>query len=407
MIRRTPATPAANLAVVTPAPRDWDAFVDAHPQGSLLQGSAWGALKAGFGWSAQVIAVQRAGEWPAPHAAPLSPVSDDGRPALDSHPTPARASAVIARPPSQPATDSRHTLLVAGANLLIRSRYGLSVAYTPRGPLLSGDPAADRLLLAALVRQARRARAIFLRIEPNCTEDHPQSDSLHTWLLLQGLQPAPTIQPRSSIHVDLTPPEAAILAACSKGHRADIRRAERQGVQVRVGTAADLPAFHQIMQATGARAAFGVHSRAYYQAAFDLHQPRARLLLATVDDHIVAAHMIFADARRGAYLYSGANEIGLKAGANHLLEWHAICWARALGCVSYDLWGIPDDLGRAASAADDAERAALEQSAQSDPLIGVYRFKKGFGGRVVRYLPAYDMSLIPLLYPIARRRLEG
>lgn len=360
MIHRAPALPAANLAIVTPEPHRWDAFVDAHPQGSLLQGSAWGALKSGFDWSSRLIAAQGA----------------DGR-------------------------------LLAGASLLTRSRYGLSVAYTPRGPLLCGDPAADQLLLRALARMARRARAVFLRIEPNSTEDQPQAAALHTWLLLQGLRPAPTIQPRSSIHVDLSPPEAAILAACSKGHRADIRRAERQGVQVRVGTETDLPVFHQIMQATGARAAFGVHSLAYYQAAFRLHQPRARLLLATVEDRVVAAHMVFAGARQGAYLYSGADEVGLKAGANHLLEWHAIRWARSLGCVSYDLWGIPDDLGRAAGAADEAERAALEQSAQSDPLIGVYRFKKGFGGRVVRYLPAYDLPLIPLLYPLARRRLEA
>lgn len=360
MIRRAPAIPAANLAVVTPAPTSWDTFVNAHPQGGLLQGSAWGALKAGFGWAARTVAVQNA----AGH-------------------------------------------IVAGANLLTRSRYGLSVAYTPRGPLLSGDPATDQLLLNALARLARRARAVFLRIEPNCTEDHPQADALHTWLLLQGLQPAPTIQPRSSIHVDLTPPEAAILAACSKGHRADIRRAERQGVQVRAGTAADLPEFYAIMQATGARAAFGIHSCAYYQAALQLHQPRARLLLALVEDRLVAAHMVFAGAQQAAYLYSGAAEIGLKAGANHLLAWHAIRWARSLGCTSYDLWGIPDDLGRAAGAADEAERATLEQSAQSDPLIGVYRFKKGFGGRVVRYLPAYDLPLIPPLYPLARRRLEA
>ncbi len=345
------------LALVEPDVAAWDAFVDAHPQGSLLQHSAWGWLKAAAGWGARRLAVLAA----------------DGR-------------------------------LLAGALLLTRREYGLAVAYTPRGPLLSADQAANDLLLAGLMRLARRQRAIFVRLEPNITEDQPQADQVHTWLLLQEMRPERTIQPRSSVHVPIDRPSAAIFAAFSKGHRADIRRAERDGVQVRVGDQSDLAAFYAIMQSTGARAGFGIHSADYYRAAWQFFQPRSRLLLAEIDGNAVAAHMVFADAHSGRYLYSGANEAGLKTGANHLLEWHAIQWAADLGCVSYDLWGIPDALGQAVGG-DDAERAALELVAQDDPLIGVYRFKKGFGGRIVRYLPAYDRVLIPALYGLARRRI--
>ncbi|NTU86039.1 MAG: aminoacyltransferase [Chloroflexales bacterium] len=348
------------LALVEPDPARWDAFVAGHPQGSLLQQSSWGDLKAGAGWRARRLAVLGA----------------DGR-------------------------------LVAGASLLLRSQYGLSVAYTPRGPLFAGEPAADRLLVAGLERAARRARAILLRLEPNLTEDDPAADATHTWLLLQGLRPAPTIQPRSSVHVDLRRPEEAILAACSKGHRADIRRAGREGVAVRVGGDEDLGAFYTIMRSTGERAAFGIHAEPYYRAAWRLFQPRSRLLLAELGGRPVAAHLVFADAHCGRYLYSGADEQGLKSGANHLLEWHALRWARELGCASYDLWGIPDALGRAAAAPDEAARAALEEEARADPLIGVYRFKKGFGGQIVRYLPAYDRALIAPLYGLALRRLSG
>ncbi len=346
------------LAPGAPDATMWDAFVEAHPQGSLLQYSAWGELKAGSGWRARRIAV------------------------LDADGTP-----------------------LAGALLLIRARYGLSVAYTPRGPLFSGDPMVDRLLLAGLEREARRARAVFLRLEPNVLEGNPAADALHTWLLLQGLQPVQTIQPRSSIHVDLRQPEERLLAACSKGHRADIRRAERNGVVVRQGDVTDLPVFFVLMQGTGKRARFGVHNEAYYRAAWRLFQTRSCLLLAEVDGRAAAAHLIFADARAGLYLYSAANEVGLRSGANHLLTWHAMRWARAQGCARYDLWGIPDMLGRAATAPDVEARAALESAAQHDPLIGVYRFKKGFGGQIVRYLPAYDRVLLAPLYRLALRRI--
>ncbi len=348
------------LALVEPDETTWDAFVDAHPQGSLLQRSGWGELKGGFGWRARRLAV-------------LGP---DGA-------------------------------LRAGALLLLRARYGLSIAYTPRGPLFAGEPATDDLLLAGLARVARQARAVLLRLEPNLTETAPAADALHSWLLLQGLQPAETIQPRSSIHVDLSLPEERLLAACSKGHRADIRRAERGGVVVRVGDADDLATFHGLMRDTGARARFAVHSEAYYRTAWRLFQPRSRLLLAELAGQVVAAHLVFADAQAGRYLYSGADERGLRAGANHLLAWHALRWARTQGCLWYDLWGIPDALGRAAAAPDAAARTALEAAAQNDPLIGVYRFKKGFGGQVVRYLPAYDRVLIAPLYQLALKRLAA
>jgi lipid II:glycine glycyltransferase (peptidoglycan interpeptide bridge formation enzyme) len=357
---QTPPVSAPAVALIAPDQAQWQAFVAAHPQGHLLQGAAWGELKAQVGWAVRRIALSAA----------------DGT-------------------------------LVAGAQLLVKRRYGVSVVYVPRGPLWSGDPARDQALLRGMIRVARRERAVFVRIEPNLREDHPGADDLHTWLLLQGAQPVAPIQPRSSIHVDLTRPEAAILAACSKGHRADIRRAERNGVQIRVGTATDLAAFYALMSETGNRAAFGIHSADYYRHVWTLHGARARLLLAEVGGAVVAAHLICADAHACAYLYSGANEQGLRAGSNHLLAWHALRWAKEQGCPIYDLWGIPDALGQAARATSEATRTALETAAQADPLIGVYRFKKGFGGTVVRYLPAYDLPLIPPLYRLALQRIGG
>jgi lipid II:glycine glycyltransferase (peptidoglycan interpeptide bridge formation enzyme) len=320
--------------------------------------------------------------------------------------------------------------LISGAQVLFRRRLGISGAYVPRGPLFAGDAAADALLLAALDRLARRNRAVFLRIEPNLLEGDAEADRLHSALLLRGFQPAAPLQPRSSIHLDLAPAPDQLLAAMSKGHRADIRRAERAGVDVRSGASGgDLDSFYAIMEATGARAGFAVHSRAYYRAAWELFRARAtssaassragapetraeeeghaQLLLAERDGETLAAFLVFAWAGVGLYLYSGATDAGLKSGANHALQWRALLWARERGCALYDFWGIPDALGQAATAEDAAERARREQDAQSDPLFGVFRFKKGFGGRIVRYAPAYDMVYISALYALWRRRFDS
>lgn len=358
-----PTTATTALALVEPTPAEWSAFVERHSAGSLLQQEGWARLKAAFGWESTRVAV----------------IGSSG----EDQPT-----------------------ILAGALLLTRKRYGLAACYTPRGPLFSGEPTVDTLLISGLRRMARRRRAVFLRLEPSVLESAPDADTLHSWLLCQGLRPCDPIQPRSTVQLDLLRPEEALFAGFSKGHRADIRRAERQGVTVRVGGQADIAAFHQIMTATAARAAFDIHAEAYYRQAWALFQPRSCLLLAEVAGELVAAHMVFGGPQHGLYLYGGAIEAGLKAGANHLLQWAAIRWVRELGCTSYDFWGIPDALGQAASSADADERAALEAAAQSDPLIGVFRFKKGFGGAVVRYLPAYDDVLLPPLYALWRRRAE-
>jgi lipid II:glycine glycyltransferase (peptidoglycan interpeptide bridge formation enzyme) len=65
---------------------------------------------------------------------------------------------------------------------------------------------------------------------------------------------------------------------------------------------------------------------------------------------------------------------------NHLLHWHIIQWAKQKGLTTYDLWGIPAD------------------PKPGHPLFGVYRFKKGFGGKMVKFIGAYDFPYSPLFY---------
>ena len=67
-------------------------------------------------------------------------------------------------------------------------------------------------------------------------------------------------------------------------------------------------------------------------------------------------------------------------------------WARANGCTTYDLFGIPDEVGQ------DPDRYARLAVDRTDGLWGVYRFKRGFGGRTVRYVGAYDDACIRPLY---------
>jgi lipid II:glycine glycyltransferase (peptidoglycan interpeptide bridge formation enzyme) len=72
---------------------------------------------------------------------------------------------------------------------------------------------------------------------------------------------------------------------------------------------------------------------------------------------------------------------------NYRLQWEAMRRAKAVGCEAYDMWGAPDEFTK------------------DDPLWGVYRFKDGFGGQVVRTLGAWDFPVRPGIYRLYTRVL--
>ena len=79
-------------------------------------------------------------------------------------------------------------------------------------------------------------------------------------------------------------------------------------------------------------------------------------------------------------MYGMSGEAHREKMPSYLLQWQAIRWAKDAGCRIYDLWGAPN---------------VFEPQ---DPMWGVYRFKKGLGGEVVRYIGAWDLPLRPRLY---------
>lgn len=343
---------------------DWDDLVG-RLGGQPYQSWAWGELKARFGWQ--------------PH----------------------RLSAA----------DS-----ASAAQLLIRPYRGLSVAYVPRGPVTAADGSVDAGLLEEMVRVARSRRAAFVRLEPDLAQDDPRAATLEAQLRAAGFRAAEkTIQPRSTVVLDLAPTLPDLLRGLSKGHRGNLKRAERDGVTVRVATnPAETETLHRMLRATSQRKAFGFHSAAYFRVLLEVFGDAAQLLIAERHGEAIGASLNLAWAGQGVYLSAGSTAAGLEYSAAHLLHWRAITWARERGARTWDHFGIADARGQvelaAASGADRAtpEMERLEAAARRDPLDGVYRFKKGWGGRVVRFLPAYERVFIgPVHWLWSRRRNQS
>jgi lipid II:glycine glycyltransferase (peptidoglycan interpeptide bridge formation enzyme) len=181
--------------------------------------------------------------------------------------------------------------------------------------------------------------------------------------------------------------------------RYNIRLAARKGITVRPGSEGDLPAFYELMQVTAERDDFAIHSRAYYEAAHRLFAhssdgigaARGRLLLAEYEGRLLAGVMVMALGKTACYMYGASASELRELMPTYLLQWEAMLWARDQGCREYDLWGVPDE-----------DEAALEARFQErhDGLWGVYRFKRGFGGRLVRSIGAWDLVYAPVRYRV-------
>lgn len=329
----------------------WDERVCAAAGGHLLQSWAWGELKARFGWRAQRVAVGP-----------------------------------------------------ACAQVLYRALPGGlgTIAYVPKGPAVDfADRAALPALLNAIRPLARRQRAICLKIEPDLEAEDDVSSPVGTGYDLQdpterlralGFRPSPqAVQPRRTILVDLDAEPEAILQRMKSKTRYNVRLAGRKGVTVRPGDEADLPAFYRLMEVTSQRDGFGIHSRAYYEMAHRLFVTpgRGRLLLAEYEGQLLAGLVVLAFGHTACYMYGASSDTHRSRMPTYLLQWEAMLWARAQGCRSYDLWGVPDE-----------DEATLEAgfTQRHDGLWGVYRFKRGFGGRLVRTVGAWDLVYAPLRY---------
>lgn len=328
------------LHPVTPTPAEWDAFVSAHPRAHLLQTSAWGELKAAFGWRSLRVAVQ----------------DDAGR-------------------------------LCAGVQILLRRlplRLGW-LAYAPYGPLVDWSDAAQvKALLAAVDAAAKRHGAAFLKIEPGYGLDA----DLAAW----GFRLSPqTVQPPRTYMLDISGTEEAILARMNQGTRRNIRKSAKYEVAIREGTRADVASFNALMRETGERDAFGVHAPEYYALAYDLFVPRGQavLLLGSHGGRDLAGVMVFALGGSAWYLYGASSDHERQRMASYGVQWAGIRWAKAQGARTYDMVGVPDA---------EPEQLEAEFETRSDGLWGVYRFKRGWGGEVIRSAGAWDRVYNPVIY---------
>jgi peptidoglycan pentaglycine glycine transferase (the first glycine) len=279
----------------------------------------------------------------------------------------------------------------------------LSVMYVPKGPLLRdwADKDLRERVVADLQQLARQRRAIFIKMDPDIPtgrgvpgEEDAEEDPLgerirQEWLAKGWRYSDEQIQFRNTFLVDLRASEEELLARMKQKTRYNIRYAGRKGVIVREGDPADFDLLYRMYAKTSERGGFVIRSEDYYDTLWRTFFDAGMLtpLIAQVEGEPVGGVMLFHFGERAWYLHGMSREVHRKKMPPYLLQWEAMRTAKALGCMEYDLWGAPEIFN------------------ESDSMWGVYRFKSGLGGQVLRTIGAYDYSSRPFMYSLYTRIL--
>ncbi len=279
--------------------------------------------------------------------------------------------------------DEECSLLV----LVKRLASGFSLAYIPMGPLLPEPPEEKETFLESLgfaLRKELPKDVAFLRFD---LPWHTYGSENFPRALRQGARLKKSlsdVQPPNTVILDISGGEEEILSGMKHKTRYNIRLAEKKGVSVSVGNIDDLDKWYSLYCETAKRDRIAIHSLDYYGSVLRLgranNSVQTELLLARVEGVVVAGIIIAVKAKRCTYLYGASSNEMRNYMPNHALQWRAIRLARERGCETYDFFGIPakDDPGH--------------------PMSGLYRFKTGFGGRIVNRYGCYDVPYKPVSY---------
>ena len=313
----------------------FEAFNRSHPKGTLFQSFAWGKVKKDWEWRGIIV--------------------------------------------------SRGEKITGVMAVLVRkipcARY--TFFYSPRGPVC--DPE-DEWTLSELTRGVRilaaRERAILLKLDPDIPAVHPTFAETMTGLgyrLLPGAVRFEHAQAQTVVRLSLKDrDEAALLSGMHPKTRYNVRLAERKGVRVRTYGIEAIDDFYPLLCATGRRDRFCVRPKSYFIRLMDALGDRAAIFIADFNGTPIASAIAAYESGKAWYLYGASADIERKRMPNYLMQWEMIRWAKAHGCELYDFRGV----------------AAMDDPA--DPLHGLWRFKRGFGGEAVRFVGEMELIFRPL-----------
>lgn len=257
--------------------------------------------------------------------------------------------------------------------------------YVPRGPVMPTDGnrvETDHEMLLRLIAGARAIGAAWVRIEPRTDAE---LERIREGCGEEVVKAPHDMQPREVFVMDVSKPDAELLAEMKPKTRYNIRLAEKKGVHVVASEDEEYrEAFVDLVYATARRKHIIPHPSAYYRKMLDAFLGETGTLFVAIHDgDILGINLVIRHGDTATYLHGGSGEAKHGYMAPFLLQWAALRDARDSGCAWYDFGGV--------KMTDETRNGKRRENEWE----GITRFKKGFSPATLpRCFPgAYDIIL--------------
>ncbi len=318
--------------------REYEDFVSAHPHGEFTQSCHWPEVKSNWQFEA-VVSRNEAGK------------------------------------------------IVGACGVLIQKLplFGTCFMYSPRGPVCDlKDIAVLKDLKSGIDELAKLYNAHTFKIDP----DVPANDTFFIKVMedmgfkrFYGPDGFETIQARFNYRLPLAgKTEDEVFMGLTQKTRYNVRVAQKKGVEVRPVGKEYLDDFMRIYQTTGQRDGFSTRPKVYFERMLDALGVHVRLYMGFYQGQPVCGAITTNYAGKACYVYGASDNAHRNVMPNYLMQWEMIRWAIETGCTVYDFQGVAGDLEN-----------------EKGHMYGLYRFKRGFGGRVDELAGEFDYHYRPLL----------
>ena len=267
--------------------------------------------------------------------------------------------------------------------------FDLFLAYVPWGPELPADtPCAIAIEeLAIKLKELLPKNTAFIRFDLPCaSEEAPISNSFF-------VRSAVDIQPPDTVIIDLSQSLESIMENMKPKWRYNIRLAQKRGVKVYRSDTGKIDVFYSLLSETAHRDRISIHGFDYYKALFETSitdneisskKNEVRLYLAEHEGEVISGIVTLFRCKNAFYLYGASSNNKRNLMSPYALQIKAMEDAKMFGCTEYDLFGIPP------------------KEDPSHPLAGLYRFKTGFGGKIIHRAGCWDFPSRPMVYRFFR-----
>lgn len=254
--------------------------------------------------------------------------------------------------------------------------------YTPKGP---GVTTTQELwdLLKELKPFARQHGVFAIRIEPELPRQQQSTIARHGLVKAKPIIPNP-----STITLDISDSLNNILTNLPQKGRHAIKRAERDGVTVKLVESNDknCKIMYELLSET-AKGQFGIRGYEYFRTFWQRFETASygQLFFAYFNGQVVAGAYAMAYGTKSTYKDGASIRQRTAYGASHLLQWYVIQWAKSRGVLIHDFCGSPP---------------SDEINNPEHPHHGIGLFKTSFNKTVTDYIGCYDLIINPNSYKI-------